>query len=145
GSQRPEGSDGLEGLVQNLHAVDTRDDHGCRKAQGIMQALGRRYHFAFQEDSAAHTLHPQDSNLFLDQDGQDMMLEAAEVSVHHIQRHLDGIESKALILGLREHIEVNVRIFVTRKTDVANLSGLTRFEKRLHGAILRENLVRVVK
>ena len=68
--------------------------------------------------------------------------EAAEMRVHHVQRHLAGVEMEAVLRGHVQHAQVNRRILVAGEPDVADLARLLRLEQRLQRAALREEAVR---
>src|SRR4030095_12517809 len=63
----------------------------------------------------------------------------------NVQRHLNCIESEPAFPGDVEHIQMDVGIFVTGKPDVAYLSGLSRFDKSLHGSSFREDPIGVIE
>ena len=52
------------------------------------------------------------------------MLEAAKVRVHDVQGNLFGVEAEFVIGGDFMHAQMNQRIFMPGKSDVANLAGL---------------------
>ena len=56
--------------------------------------------------------------------GNDELREAAEVRVHDVDRHLHRIEMEAMVLRHFQHVEVDVRIFVSGESDEADLAGL---------------------
>ena len=81
-----------------------------------------------------HRLHAQDADLSLHQLRQDQLLEAAEVGVHHVERHLHGVEVEAVLLRDLEHVQVDVRVLVAGEADVADLAGLLGLDERFVGA-----------
>src|ERR1017187_65274 len=52
------------------------------------------------------------------------MLETPKMRIHYVQRHLHGVEAEFVSGSNFQHPEMNERIFMAGKTDVADLSGL---------------------
>src|SRR4029077_5452672 len=73
------------------------------------------------------------------QNGQNFLFEAVEVRVHHVQRHLHGIEREAVSKSGLQHLQVDVGTFVASKSDVAQLALLLRFEDGFHPTAFGEN------
>jgi hypothetical protein len=71
------------------------------------------------------------------------MLKAPEVCVHQIQRHLHGVELEMMAGGRFQHVEVNVGVFMSRKTNESQLAGLFGFEESFDCTVGRKNPVRV--
>jgi hypothetical protein len=69
---------------------------------------------------------------------------AAVVRVHHIQRHLYGVEGEVVFTRELEGMQVNARIFVAGEADVADLAGPLRLDQRSVRALLIEDAVRVL-
>ena len=67
--------------------------------------------------------------------------ERAEVRVHHVDRHLHGVEAEAMLLGDLEHVQVDLRILVPGEADVADLAGLLRLHRRVDRAIFGKDAV----
>src|SRR5437867_12589948 len=55
--------------------------------------------------------------------------------IEQIQRHLHRIEHKSVLIGDFEHVKVNARIFMSRKTDVTNLARFSSSHKSGVGSI----------
>ena len=70
-----------------------------------------------------------------------LLLKAAEVRVHHIQRHLHGIEVKTVCLRDLQHAEMDARILVPGEANVANFPRLLRLQQRLHRAARGKNAI----
>ena len=75
--------------------------------------------------------------------GSTLLLEAAEVRVHDVERHLHGVEAEAVLGRHLEHAQVDQRIFVAGEADEADLARLLRRQHGLHGAALGEDAVGV--
>ena len=91
-----------------------------------MQAFYRGNPLAFQNDSVCHRLHAQHADLLLYEFRQNHLREATKMRVHHVQRHLHGVEVEAVILRDFQHIKMNVRIFVAGESDIANFASFLR-------------------
>src|SRR5579875_197698 len=63
--------------------------------------------------------------------------------IQHVQRHLNGIESKPVLETRVEHLEVNSGVLVPREADISHLASLARGQRGLKGAVRAENAVRV--
>ena len=79
-------------------------------------------------------LHPQDGDPVLHQLGNHPTLEAAEVPVERVDRHLDGVEADPVRARHLEHVQVDVGALVAGEPDEADLAGLARGVHRLPGA-----------
>ena len=66
------------------------------------------------------------------------------MGIHHVQRHLHGVEVEASLGRDIQHLEVDARILVAREADVSDLPGLLRCRESLHGTAFAEDAVRVV-
>jgi hypothetical protein len=68
-------------LIENLHAIDPGDHHGCRPAQGILQAFHCRDRLTGQNIFITHGLHSEQRYLFLKEDWHHLLLEASKVRI----------------------------------------------------------------
>ncbi len=71
------------------------------------------------------------------------MLEAAKVCVHDIQGHLHSVEAELVIGGDFQHAQMNQRIFMPGKSDVANLAGLFCGLDCFHRSAFGEDAIRI--
>jgi hypothetical protein len=110
-----------------------------------VQALDRRHDAALEDEPVAHRLHGERSDLLLQEHRQHLMLEAPEVGVHHVERHLDGIEVDAMRPRGVEHPEMHVGVLVPGEPDVPDLARLLRLRHRLVCAAVREDAIRVLE
>src|SRR5260370_41452907 len=117
-----EGFRGLDGLIENLHSFTACDDDGSGQVERVMQAFHRSDSLALQDVSIAHRFHSQNADAMIDQFWEHHMFEAAEVCVHQIERHLASIEMKLMLRRYIQHSQMDQRIFVSRETDVADLT-----------------------
>ena len=141
--ERAEGDRRGDRLFEDTHAVTSRDDDRGRETHRVVETLDRGDLFALEDDARPHRLHPEDTDALFDEHGEDVLFEARVVSVHHIERHLDGVESKPVRIGCAEHREMDVRVFVARETDETELSRFPRLDERLDRAAGREHPIRV--
>ena len=65
--------------------------------------------------------------------------------VHDVERHLRGVEPEAVFPRHFQHVQMDVRILVAGKSDVADFAGLARFEHGGVRAFLIEDAVRILK
>ena len=65
------------------------------------------------------------------------------MSVHHVQRHLGRIELIFVLACHFEHVEMNVRVFMSRKPDEAQFAGLASLDERRVRSFLIKDSVRV--
>src|SRR5439155_14302202 len=144
GRHRPEGPRGMERLLEDLHRVAARDHDARGQVHRIMQALDRAHRLARRDLTIAEGLHPQDPDPLLHEDGQDLPLEALEVSVHHVQRHLDRVEPEPVLRSRLEHLQVDRGILVSREADVPDPPRFLGLEGRLDRAPLGEDSVRIL-
>ena len=87
----------VDGLFDDAHSVATRDHDRSGQTHRVVQAIDRGEHplgegLTLEEDPGAQGFHSEDADLLPDQDGQNFLLKALVVSVHHVQRHLHGVE-----------------------------------------------------
>ncbi len=110
-----------------------------------METLRRRYRAGLQNVPVGQAFHAEDANVLPDELWEYELLEAAVVRVHDVERHLDGIEGEALLRRGREHVQVDSRVLVSGKADVAKLTCLTRLHERGIGAFRTEDSMRVLE
>src|SRR5581483_11328090 len=96
------------------------DDHARGQMHGVVQALGRGHSLTVQDDLVANWLHAKDAHFLRESDRDNLLLETLVMSVHNIERHLDGVEAETMRIGNLEHLEVDLWILVSSKTDVAD-------------------------
>src|SRR5882762_8002060 len=68
----------------------------------------------------------------LDQHGQDFLLKAVVVRVHHVERHLYRVKGELMGKTGLKHFEVNVRTLVPGEADVADLALLLGRQHSFH-------------
>src|SRR2546421_9515744 len=134
----------MERLLEDLHRVAASNHDARGQVHRIVQALDRAYRLAGRDLTVPEGLHPEDSDSLVHEDRHDLLLEALEVGVHHVQRHLDCVESEPVLRSRLEHLQVDRGIFVSRETKVANLPRVLRLEGRLDRAPLGEDSVRIL-
>ena len=126
----------LECLIQHGHVIYARDDDRRGQAHGVVQQVNRFRRAGAENmveyEVVAEGLHAQNAYLLLHQQRQNLMLKTAEVRVHHIERHLHGIEPERVLGGDFQHPQMHERVFVAREANEADfarlLCGLCRFE-----------------
>src|ERR1700676_749193 len=134
---------GFKGLIQNYFAVDAGDNDRSGKTQGEVQALDRSDGFAFENMAVAHGFHSKHTDLFFYENRKHQLAETAEMRVHHVERHLHGVEIKVMFFSQFEHAQVNRRIFMAGEAIVANLSSAFCFGHGLGRAALCKKTVGV--
>ncbi len=70
---------------------------------------------------------------------------APVMRVHDVQRHLYGIECKAVLSCYLEHVQVYARIFMACEPDIANLPGRACFNECRVRSLIIEDAVRILK
>ena len=60
---------------------------------------------------------PRTPILCFDQHGQHLLLEAVEVGIHHVQRHLHGVEAETVAAGDLEHLQMDLGALVPGEAD----------------------------
>jgi hypothetical protein len=65
--------------------------------------------------------------------------------IHQVERHLHGVEAKAMFRGDFEHVEVDARILVARKADIPQLAGPLGVHEGGVGAVLGEDAVWILE
>src|SRR5262249_35068197 len=143
--ERPKGPYRLERLLEYLHTVETRDDRRSRQVERVMQAFDRRDGPGTQQDAVGPAFHSEDRNVVANQLRQHQLLKAAEMRIHHVQRHLYGVEPKAALGGDSQHVEVDPRVLVPGKSKIAELAGLAGRQKCAMCAFLVEDAIGIFK
>ncbi len=108
-----------------------------------MEALDGGDGAAFEDVAVAEGLHAEDGNAFVDEAGDDMLDEAAEVGVHDVERHLAGVEVEVVGSALIEHTEMDRGVLMAGEADVADFSGLLGGEDGFERAVGSEETVGV--
>ena len=62
-----------------------------------METLDRGSSLALKDVVIAHGFHAENSNAVLSQNRQDFLFETAEVGVHYVEGHLNGIELETVL------------------------------------------------
>src|SRR5450631_3836059 len=91
------------------------------------------------------TLHPQHADFLLKSFRDNQLRKAAEVRIHNVDRHLNGVEMEAVLFGHFEHIKMNARILVASKSDEAHFSLFLSLEHRFHRSTLAKDPVGVIE
>src|SRR5258708_29288679 len=65
--------------------------------------------------------------------------------VHYVDRHLDSVEVKAVLIGSLKHAQVYAGILVTCEADEAYFARLLCFLNSLHGPTRGEDNIRIVE
>src|SRR5579859_611085 len=68
-----------------------------------------------------------------------------EVRVHYIQRHLHRIKLEIVFRRYFQHVEMDMRILVSCKSNVTHLAGFLGFQHSFLRAIFGKDPVRIVK
>jgi len=84
--------------------------------------------------------HGDDPDVAFDKDRQDVLLKALEMRIEHVHGHLDRIP----VEPLREHVEMNLWVFMARKPNEPHFPRFLGLVGRLDPAILGKNEVRIV-
>src|SRR5438094_2638358 len=134
----------MERLLEDLHRVAARDHDARGQVHRIVQALDRSHWLAGRDLTIPEGLHPEDSDPLLHEDRQDLLLEAFEVSVHHVQRHLDRVELEPMRRGRLEHPQMDRGTLVSCEADVPDPPRILRLEGRLNRTPLGEDSVRIL-
>ena len=122
GGHRLELADDLEVLVEHLLGIDPGDQRRDRQREDVAQCvLDRDARLGDDDARAAQALHRQHADVALEQDRQHLLLEAAVVHVHHVERHLDA----GPLVGHAQHLQVDDRVLVAGEAQVADLPSLT--------------------
>ena len=141
--ERLEGASRFECLIENFRAVDSSDHDGSRQIESVVEAIDGRDNFAFEDDVVSHRFHAEYAYAILDQFRQHQFREAAKMSVHDVERHLDGIEVEAMFGRDFQHVEMDMRILVSGESDVAGFASFAGVEHSFLGATLGEDTVGV--
>ena len=108
-----------------------------------MQALDRRRGLGLQNYSFRQRLHPQYADAVLDKHRDHFLGEAPVVGVEHVERHLRGVKRKPVRKARVQHLQVDVRVLVSGKADVADLAGFLGRDGRFERAARAEDPVGV--
>ncbi len=138
-----EGAGGGERLVEDGHGVDAGDDDRDGEGEAVVEGLDGLYGVALEDEGVAEGLHGKDSDALLEGDGDDFVGEGAEVGVHDVDGHLDGVEVDAVLMGHVDHAEVDDGVLVAGESDVAEFAGLLGGESGFHGSAGYEDAVGV--
>src|SRR5213076_453758 len=141
--ERLEGADGFEGLVEDLLTVDAGDLHSDGQIQAVVQRLNGLNRVAVEDERVPEGLHAEWRDAFAIKHGQHFALEAAEVRIHHVERHLHAVEVEFVLSGEVEHTQVNERVLVACETDIADLAGFLSFHHRFDCTAFSEDAIRV--
>ena len=87
----------VESLLKDRQRIAAGDDDTGRKIHGVLQTLDRCNGLALKNDLIAHRFHAENSDSVLGQHRQDPLFETVEVGVHHVERHLNGIERESVL------------------------------------------------
>ncbi len=119
-----EGACGFEGLVESLGVVDAGDDDRDWLREAVVKCFDGLDGVAVEDEVVAEGLHGEDADALFECDGHDLFGEGAEVRVHDVDGHLNGVEVEVVLLRGLEHAKVDGGIFVSGEADVADLSCL---------------------
>ena len=141
--QRLEGSHGLDRLLENVGTINAGDDGGDGEVHGVVEAFDGLDGLTLEDDAAGHGLHSQHTDLLVDQHGEHLVSETAEMEIHDVQGHLHGIEAEVVLAGCFQHAQMNQRILVAGETDEPDLAGFLGVEHGADGAVVSENPIGV--
>src|ERR1700676_1023130 len=108
---------GTKSLLKNWHRIAASDDDTGGKTHCVLQTLDRCNRLASENNLIAHRFHAENSDALLAQHRQDLLFKTVEVSVHHIERHLNGIEPEAVLGGGGQHLQMDLRTLVPCEAD----------------------------
>src|SRR5580765_437121 len=108
-----------------------------------MQTLHWCHCLAVQNQLVTHRLHAKYADLVFHEHRQHSFLETIEVGVHHVQRHLHGVEREAVSEGGLQHLQMDVGALVAGESNVAQLALFLRFDNGFHTTAFRENAGRI--
>ena len=124
---RPVG--GVERLREIAHRLAAGDHDRRRRAHRVAQAIGRRDRASASGALWKNTPEPSGfiastaMPLFVG-DRQHPLLEAVVVRVHHVERHLHGVEREPCAAAVSSILQVNRRALVAGEADEADLARL---------------------
>src|SRR5215471_2331702 len=142
--ERSERARCVDRLIEDLHPLAPGDDDRGGHRERVVQAFDRAHRAGPQGMAVRERLHSQDRDSIPCQLGKHLPLEALEVPVQRIDRHLHGVEPDTMGAGDLEHVEVDVRALVAGESDEADLAGLAGSVHRLPGTSRGEYPFRVV-
>jgi hypothetical protein len=67
--------------------------------------------------------HREYTDVSPDEFGKDDLLEASVMRIHYVERYLYSIEGKAVLFGHFEHMQMDVRVFVSGEADIPYLAS----------------------
>ena len=126
-------------LPQLLHRGEAHHQRRDRLAERVADARRRGDSRAGGNHAAAQALHADDASAPLDADGNDLLAEAAELRVHHVDGHLHRFPIERFV----QHSLVDARVAMPGEADVPNLARFLGFHCRPYATVL-EDPVRVV-
>ncbi len=129
--------------VKGLRVVDAGDDDGDRLGEAVVEGFDGLDGVAFENVRIAEGLHGEDADALFERDGHDLVLEGAEVCVHDVDGHLNGVEVEVVFLRDLEHAKVDGWVFVAGESDVADFAGFLRCYGRFNGTARGEDAVGV--
>src|ERR1700683_4818784 len=135
----------LERLVQDRRRVDPGDDHRRRRIQSEVQGLHGSHCLAFEDEVISKGLHGKYGSAMLLRHRRNPIQKRSEMRVHHVDRHLHGVEMKSVLVGSLKHSQVHAWILVTREANVADFARLLCFLNSFYGPALCENKIRSVQ
>ncbi len=131
----------LQVLVKHFEAVDAGNGGSDGQTHGVAQGFFRCNHAVL--DGLAMSiqgLHTEGCDAALIEFGQDLLLEAAEIRIEGIERHLDGVERKTCF----QHGEMNFWILMTSEPYEADLAVFLSLLQRFGGAVPTDEKFRVI-
>src|ERR1700693_1127964 len=110
-------------LLPHAERIHAADGSCNRQAHSVTQRIRwRRRAVRNNFSRAAHTLHTKHSDTAAVRFRHYLGFKAAESRIQAVQWHLDSIKREVL----RQHPQMNCRVFVTRKSDESNFPLLFR-------------------
>ena len=131
-----EGAGGFEGLVEDGGFIDAGDDDGDGLGEAVVEGLDGLEGVGFEDEVVAKGFHGEDAGAGFLGDGNDFLGEGAEVGVHDVDGHLDGVEVEVVLGGGFEHAEVDGGVLVAGEADVADLAGLAGGDGGVEGSVV---------
>src|SRR4051794_24081446 len=103
----------MQCLPEDADRVTPRNHDRRGKTHRVTQTLDRCNHAALEDDAGAHRFHPEHADTFCCEPWKHDLLEAVEVTVHHVERHLYRIEPETVATCFLECGFVNRGALVT--------------------------------
>src|ERR1700737_1661514 len=129
--------------MKDREGIAAGEDDTGGKIHGVVQTLNRCNGLAPENEGVAHWFHAENSNAAFGQNRQDLFFEAVEMSVHYVERHLNGVEREAVLRGGRQHLQMNVWTLVACETDKTDLARFLGFQDDFHRSAFGENAIRI--